>query len=116
MGTTGTSVQAGSPEQFATAAGDAGDRINGMLTQLMNGLAPLESTWKGIGGQSFQQVKATVETEAKKLSGALHGLGSDIGMVGKVYASADSDQGQQMNTVASETSGITAGLTLGGSA
>ncbi|GAB3312952.1 hypothetical protein GCM10027298_38370 [Epidermidibacterium keratini] len=84
-----------------------------MLTQLMNGLAPLESTWKGVGGSSFQQTKQTVESEAKKLSQALHGLGADIGLVGKVYATADSDAGQQMNTVASEASGITSGLSAG---
>ena len=112
----GTTVTKGSPEAFASAAGQAGERISNMLTQLMNGLAPLESSWKGLGGTSFQQVKLTVEEQTNKLTGALNGLGNDVGLVGANYNTADDESGGKMNEVQSTTTGITDGLTMGSQA
>lgn len=101
----GSSVQKGAPEAFATQAGDAADRIQGMLTTLMAGLQNLEGSWKGSGGTTFIQVKQTVNEQTAKLYNALHGMGSDIGIAGAAYENADQLAQQEM---AKANSGITA--------
>ena len=51
--TTGTSIGHSDPAEFAKQAADAGERIKNMLAALLNGLEPLQTSWKGQGGTSF---------------------------------------------------------------
>ncbi|MFV0532606.1 MAG: WXG100 family type VII secretion target [Cumulibacter sp.] len=94
MSTTGTSIGHSDPAEYAKQASDAGERIKNMLAALMNGLEPLQSTWKGAGGTSFISAKAQVEAATNKLHYALTTLGEDMSQAGVQYNQAD-EQGQQ---------------------
>lgn len=93
--TTGTSIGHSDPAEYAKQAADAGERVKNMLAALLNGLEPLQSTWKGAGGTSFISAKSQVETATNKLYYALTTLGDDMAQAGVQYNSAD-EQGSQV--------------------
>ena len=92
--TTGTSIGHSDPAEFAKQAADAGERIKNMLAALLNGLEPLQTSWKGQGGTSFISAKSQVEAATNKLHYALTSLGEDMAQAGVQYNQAD-EQGKQ---------------------
>lgn len=81
-----------------------------MLTTLLNQLQPLEANWLGLGGTSFGSTKLTVQTEVTRLHGALTGMASDVGTASVNYSNSDAQQGSELDSVNSNTTGITTAL------
>ena len=108
----GTTTSTTQMAHFASSATDISSQLTGMLTTLLNQLAPLEAYWQGRGGTSFAQTKATVQTELDRLNRALNGIASDINTASTNYSAADDEQQSQMSNVNSATTGITSSLTL----
>jgi len=108
----GTTTSTTQMAHFASSATEISSQLSGMLTTLLNQLAPLEGYWTGRGGSSFAQTKATVQTELNRLNQALNGIATDVNTAGVNYSAADDEQQSQMNNVNSATTGITSSLTL----
>jgi ESAT-6 family protein len=87
------STQAASPVMAKTA--NQFDQVNNqlqtMLTTLMNELSMLESTWKGLGAQAFEQVKQQYAADLKSLNQALSETAQSIRVSGQQYDSTDTD-------------------------
>lgn len=109
QGTTTSTDQMG---VFQTQCTDAATRISGMLTTLLNQLQGLEANWLGRGGTSFGATKLTVQNEVTRLHGALTGMAADVGTASVNYANADTEQGSSMDSVNSQTTGITTALSV----
>lgn len=106
-----TTTDAAVMAQFAGRAEDVSQSLTASISSLMNNLSTLQSTWLGLGGTAFTATTQTVSEETKKLNQALLGISADINTAATNYTGSDEQQQSQMNTVNSQTSGITAGLT-----
>ncbi|WP_342668353.1 WXG100 family type VII secretion target [Actinoplanes subtropicus] len=93
MTTEVASTQASSPD-MAVAANkfdEVNSQLQGMLTKLMSELSMLESTWKGLGAQAFEQVKQQYAADLKSLNQVLSETAESIRVSGRQYASTDTD-------------------------
>lgn len=106
-----TTTDAAVMAQFAGRAEEVSNSLTTAINSLMNNLSTLQSTWLGRGGTAFTTTTQTVNAETTKLNQALLGISADIRTAGVNYTNADEEQGSQMNTVNSQATGITAGLT-----
>ena len=106
-----TTTDAAVMAQFAGRAEEVSNSLTSAINSLMNNLSTLQSTWLGRGGTAFSTTTETVNVETTKLNHALLGISADIRTAGVNYVQADDEQHGQMNTVNSQATGITAGLT-----
>ncbi|WP_430781044.1 WXG100 family type VII secretion target [Actinoplanes sp. G11-F43] len=83
-----------SSEAMAGAASKF-DQVNSdlqkMLTDLMNELSTLNSTWKGLGAVAFENVKQGYAADLRTLNDALAQTSEAIRTSGTSYSSADSE-------------------------
>jgi WXG100 family type VII secretion target len=63
--------------------------LHQMLTQLMNELSTLQSAWKGLGAQAFEQVKQQYANDLKALNQALSETAESIRQSATGYDSTD---------------------------
>ena len=67
------------------------NQLQSMLTKLMQELSILESTWKGLGAQAFEQVKQQYEADLKSLNQALSETATSIRQSGHGYDATDTE-------------------------
>ena len=93
MTTEVASTQATSPVMAKTANqfDQVNNQLQSMLTKLMQELSILESTWKGLGAQAFEQVKQQYAADLKSLNQALSETSESIRVSGQQYDSTDTD-------------------------
>ncbi|MFF5296824.1 WXG100 family type VII secretion target [Paractinoplanes globisporus] len=75
----------------ATKFDEVNDQLQSMLTTLMNELSTLESTWKGLGAQAFEQVKQQYAADLKSLNQALSETATSIRQSGHGYDATDTE-------------------------
>jgi len=69
-----------------------------MLTDLMSHLEVLQTSWRGAGGGSFQQVKAAWSQDQAALHRALAETATAIRTSGQHYDVTDSQAASRMNS------------------
>jgi WXG100 family type VII secretion target len=102
-GVSQTQSEAAVMESTAAKFGSTNDSLNQMLSSLMSQLEVLQSTWRGRGGQSFQQVKEKWAEDQRAISRALAETASAIRTAGQQYTASDDEAA---NRVANSNSGI----------
>lgn len=95
---------------FQNQATEAANRLNAMLTGLMNRLSTLQGYWVGSGGSAFTMTKMTVEDQQQRLNRALVGIGVDVGIAGRHYEAGDTEQGSEMRQANAAATDLTAKL------
>ncbi|WP_203729559.1 WXG100 family type VII secretion target [Paractinoplanes durhamensis] len=70
--------------------------LTSMLSQLMNQLSQLSSSWKGMGAQAFEQVKIQYESDLKQLNQALAETAESIKASGLGYDSTDTSAASKL--------------------
>jgi WXG100 family type VII secretion target len=86
------SVMASTAQKFQ----DGNDQLQQMLSTLMNELSTLQSTWKGLGAQAFEQVKQQYAQDLKQLNQALSETATAIRESGLSYTSTDQDSASKV--------------------
>ena len=90
--TTGVAYTQAESQVMATTAtkfNNVNDGLQTMLSQLMNELSALQSAWKGLGAQAFEQVKLQYANDLKALNQALSETAESIRQSGAGYDSTD---------------------------
>ncbi|MCU7724135.1 WXG100 family type VII secretion target [Actinoplanes sp. KI2] len=82
-----SSVMASTANKFD----EVNHQLQTMLKQLMSELSTLESTWKGLGAQAFEQVKQQYAADLNKLNHALSETAASIRASGHHYDSTDTE-------------------------
>jgi WXG100 family type VII secretion target len=90
-GVASTQAQSSVMASTANKFDEVNVQLQSMLRQLMNELATLESTWKGLGAQAFEQVKQQYAADLKKLNQALSETAASIRASGQHYDSTDTE-------------------------
>ncbi len=88
------------------------DRLTSMLTGLMNELIPLQDSWKGAGGGSFQQVRDRFDKDMAHLNRSLRSLAEAVGSAGRDYTVSDDEMRSEMERAGASAGSITQALKL----
>ncbi|MGH3699491.1 MAG: WXG100 family type VII secretion target [Pseudonocardiaceae bacterium] len=78
---------------------DVNQQIQAQLSDLMNRLEPLTSTWQGQAATSFHQLKIRWNDNATKLNHALHGIGDGLKQSHQTYQAHEATNVQDVNRV-----------------
>ena len=98
--TTGVAYTQAESQVMATTAtkfDNVNDGLQTMLSQLMNELSALQSAWKGLGAQAFEQVKAQYAADLKSLNQALSETAESIRQSATGYDSTDTDAASKLS-------------------
>jgi WXG100 family type VII secretion target len=95
-GVAGTQAESAVMAQTAAKFDTTNDQLQQMLTTLMNELSALQSSWKGLGAQAFEQVKQQYANDLKSLNQALSETALSIRESGKQYDSTDTDNASKV--------------------
>jgi WXG100 family type VII secretion target len=90
-GVASTAAESSVMASTATKFDEVNSQLQSMLTTLMNELSTLESAWKGLGAQAFEQVKQQYAADLKSLNQALSETAESIRISGQQYDSTDTD-------------------------
>ena len=90
-GVASTQAESSVMASTATKFDQVNSQLQSMLTKLMQELSTLESTWKGLGAQAFEQVKQQYAADLKSLNQALSETAESIRASGQHYDSTDTD-------------------------
>ncbi|WP_433299892.1 WXG100 family type VII secretion target [Actinoplanes sp. CA-030573] len=84
--------------QTAAKFDTVNDQLQQMLSTLMNELSSLQSTWKGLGAQAFEQVKAQYAADLKSLNQALSETAESIRGSATGYDTTDTDAASKLSS------------------
>ena len=90
-GVASTQAESSVMASTATKFDEVNSQLQSMLTTLMNELSTLESTWKGLGAQAFEQVKQQYAADLKSLNQALSETATSIRQSGHGYDATDTE-------------------------
>ncbi|MGH3524439.1 MAG: WXG100 family type VII secretion target [Mycobacterium sp.] len=79
---------------------DVNQQIQTELTNLLNRLEPLTSSWQGAAATSFHTLKQRWHDNATKLNQALQGIGEGLGQSHQTYQSHETANVQDLNRAA----------------
>jgi WXG100 family type VII secretion target len=82
--------------QTAAKFDTVNDQLQQMLSSLMNELSTLQSSWKGLGAQAFEQVKQQYAADLKSLNQALSETAQSIRDSATGYDSTDSSSASKV--------------------
>ncbi len=86
-------------QQAARHVNDVNDRVQGQLSSLMSGLAPLEGAWQGPAATAFQTLIQRWNEDARRLNQALQGIGEAIQGSARTYGQQEEEQAAAMNRI-----------------
>lgn len=92
-------TRAQSTEMADTAAkfDQTAEQLQVMLSTLMNRLSGLSTSWQGMGGTAFEDVKQRYAADLKKLTQALTQTADSIRQSGKGYDTTDTDAASRIS-------------------
>lgn len=90
----------------------AADRLTSMFNKLMEELTPLQTSWVGAGGSSFQQVRERFDGDVANLNVALRSIASAVASAGHDYSLSDDEVRNEMQQAGATAGEITAALKL----
>jgi WXG100 family type VII secretion target len=102
MSTPGSQFETQLPamQQASQHVYDVNQQIQAQLSNLLNRLEPLTSSWQGAAAASFQILKQRWHDNATTLNQALHGIGDGLGQSHQTYQSHETTNVQDLNRVA----------------
>jgi WXG100 family type VII secretion target len=106
--TTDAAVMAKTAQEIDGAA----DRLTGMFNKLMNELTPLQSSWVGAGGSSFQGIKDRFDGDVANLNVALRSIAQAVSTAGRDYTLSDDEMRQEMQQAGASAGEITRALMI----
>jgi len=108
----GVTTDAAVMAKTATEIDGAADRLTSMFNKLMNELTPLQTSWVGAGGGSFQQVRDRFDQDVAKLNVALRSIASAVSTAGRDYTLSDDEMRQEMQQAGASAGEITRALMI----
>lgn len=103
-----TEVLVEKAKKYDDAANELRDRMNA----LMNSLTPLESTWVGQGGMSFQQVRARYNEDVAKLHNSLSTVAAKVAEASSGYVTSDTESSDSVSRAGADAGSISSKLIL----
>ncbi len=88
------------------------DRMTSMFNKLMDELTPLQTSWVGAGGSSFQQVRERFDGDVANLNVALRSIAAAVASAGHDYTLSDDEVRTEMQHAGASAGEITSALTL----
>lgn len=92
------------PEEMARAGRRAlrvDEQIQADLATLRSQVAAIGGGWRGAAATSFNGLMQQWDTSARKLSGALQGIGGSIVASGRSYEQTETEQAARISEIAS---------------
>jgi WXG100 family type VII secretion target len=103
----GGHTQAETAEMTSAAkeAGETGEALKLMLSNLLDNLEPLSVAWTGVAGAQFQKVKIAVTDNMNNLYAALTSIADSMGISSSEYAMTDDEIAADLAAVGDLDSG-----------
>jgi WXG100 family type VII secretion target len=109
----GVTTDAAVMSKTAQEIDGAVDRLTSMFNKLMNELTPLQSSWVGASGSSFQQVRERFDGDVANLNVALRSIAEAVATAGRDYTVSDDEMRSEMQHAGATAGEITQALKLG---
>jgi len=108
----GVTTDAALMSKTAQEIDGAVDRLTSMFNNLMNELTPLQTSWMGAGGSSFQQVRERFDGDVANLNVALRSIAQAVATAGQDYTLSDDEVRTEMQQAGATAGEITQALKL----